>query len=122
MSEPGSDIGRLVAARDRVVVSVRVVAFGHALLEKLDAPFKAITAHAWPLRLPPDTPAGALDAALAASLEPGALDTRALCPLPVMGLPGWCGANEDPAFYNDAAVFRPGRRGPAGGAAVSVRS
>ncbi|MCZ8103767.1 MAG: DUF3025 domain-containing protein, partial [Burkholderiales bacterium] len=84
-------------------------AFGHALLEKLDAPFKAITAHAWPLRLAPDTPADALDAALAASLEPRMLDARAFCPLPVMGLPDWCEANADPGFYNDAAVFRPGR-------------
>jgi hypothetical protein len=99
-----------VAQRARLVASVRVHAFGHALLEKLEAPFKAITAHAWPLRLPPGTPPDALDAALAASLEPGALATRAFCPLPVMGLPGWCEANADPAFYNDAAVFRPGRR------------
>jgi hypothetical protein len=111
-----------VEHRARLHASVRVHAFGHALLEKLDAPYKAITAHAWPLRCPPDTPAHALDAALAASLEPGALDTRALCPLPVMGLPGWCAASEDPAFYNDAAVFRPGRRGPAGDAAVPLRS
>lgn len=98
-----------IAHRARLVASVRVHAFGHALLEKLDAPFKAITAHAWPLRLPPDTPADALDAALAASLEPGALDTRAFCPLPVMGLPEWCEANAEPGFYNDATVFRPGR-------------
>jgi hypothetical protein len=98
-----------VARRERLVASVRVHAFGHALLEKLDAPFKAITAHAWPLRLPAGTPPGELDAALAASLGPGTLDSRAFCPLPVMGLPHWCGANADPAFYNDAAVFRPGR-------------
>ncbi len=98
-----------VVHRERLAASVRVHAFGHALLEKLDAPFKAITAHAWPLRLPADTPVHALDAALAASLEPAALDTRAFCPLPVMGLPDWCEANADPAFYNDPAVFRPGR-------------
>lgn len=103
-----------VAQRARLVASVRVHAFGHALLEKLESPFKAITAHAWPLRLPADTPPCALDTALAASLEPAGLDARALCPLPVMGLPGWCGANTDPAFYNDATVFRPGRRGAAG--------
>ena len=104
-----------VAQRARLASSVRVHVFGHALLEKLESPFKAITAHAWPLRLPPDTPADALDAALAARLEPGALEARAFCPLPVMGLPGWCGANADPAFYNDTAVFRPGRRGAATG-------
>jgi hypothetical protein len=103
-----------VVHRERLVASVRVHVFGHALLEKLESPFKAITAHAWPLRVAPDTPPRELDAALAASLEPGTLDARAFCPLPVMGLPGWCGANADPAFYNDAAVFRPGRRGAAG--------
>ncbi|MFN7642409.1 MAG: DUF3025 domain-containing protein [Burkholderiales bacterium] len=99
-----------VAGRSRVERSVRVHVFGHALLEKLDAPFKAITAHAWPLRLDAGAPPAEVDRVLAASLEPGRLSSRALCPLPVMGLPGWCDANRDPAFYNDAAVFRPGRR------------
>ena len=102
--------GLFVAARDRVVVSVRVVAFGHALLEKLESPFKAITAHAWPLRLPADTPPAVLDAALADSLTPDRLGTRAFCPLPVLGVPGWCDGNRDPAFYNDSTVFRAGRR------------
>ncbi|MFP5413283.1 MAG: DUF3025 domain-containing protein, partial [Gammaproteobacteria bacterium] len=27
-----------------------------------------------------------------------------------LGIPGWWPGNEDPAFYNDASVFRPGRR------------
>jgi hypothetical protein len=99
-----------VAGRGRVERSVRVHVFGHALLEKLDAPFKAITAHAWPLRLDAGAPPVEVDRVLAASLEPGRLSSRAFCPLPVMGLPGWCDANQDPAFYNDAAVFRPGRR------------
>ncbi|MFM1989146.1 MAG: hypothetical protein RJA99_2103 [Pseudomonadota bacterium] len=102
--------GLFVARRDAVVRGVRVHAFGHALLEKLEAPFKAITAHAWPLRLPADAPPDVVDGALAASLEPARLSTRAFCPLPVMGLPEWCDANRDPAFYNDATVFRPGRR------------
>jgi hypothetical protein len=99
-----------VAGRSRVERSVRVHVFGHALLEKLDAPFKAITAHAWPLRLDAATPPAEVDRVLAASLEPGRLSARAFYPLPVMGLPGWCDANQDPEFYNDVAVFRPGRR------------
>ena len=43
-----------------------VLPFGHALLEKLVAPYKSITAHSWPLHvagLPADRPS--LDAALA---------------------------------------------------------
>jgi hypothetical protein len=99
-----------VAGRERLARAVRVAVFGHALLEKLDAPYKAVTAHAWPLRLPPGAACSEIDAALAHALEPGRLSSRALCPLPVMGLPGWCEANRDPAFYNDAAVFRTGRR------------
>ncbi len=99
-----------VAGRRQLERSVRVYAFGHALLEKLDAPFKAITAHAWPLRLAPDTPLPEVDRALAASLEPDRLSSRAFCPLPVMGLPHWCDANRDPGFYRDPAVFRTGRR------------
>jgi hypothetical protein len=101
-----------VVERARLARSVRVRVFGHALLEKLDAPFKGITAHAWPLRMPPDASPAELDAALAASLVPQAMSSRLFCPLPVMGLPGWCEANRDPAFYNDPAVFRPGRRRP----------
>ena len=109
-----------VGRRAALVDAVRVHPVGHALLEKLDAPFKGITAHAWPLRLPADAPPDALDAALAASLQAGLVGalaagtsaSRAFCPLPVMGLPGWCEGNADPAFYNDATVFRPGRRRP----------
>ena len=29
--------------------------------------------------------------------------------LPVLGVPGWWGANETAAFYADPAVFRPAR-------------
>ena len=32
-----------------------------------------------------------------------------LLPLPVLGVPGWCDANGDPAYYEDVAVFRPAR-------------
>jgi hypothetical protein len=30
-------------------------------------------------------------------------------PLPVLGIPGWAPGNEEPAFYDDTAVFRAGR-------------
>ena len=30
-------------------------------------------------------------------------------PLPVLGVPGWWPANENPGFYDDADVFRPAR-------------
>ncbi|NUO87344.1 MAG: DUF3025 domain-containing protein, partial [Cupriavidus sp.] len=106
--------GRLfVEGRSRWERDCAVVPFGHALLEKLVQPYKAVTAHAWILPLVPGDPA--LDAMLAGSLQSaadaGALrGGRSFAPLPVMGIPGWCEDNADPDFYNDATVFRPGRR------------
>lgn len=43
-------------------------------------------------------------------LSDGALNTQRFAPLPVLGIPGWWGANENPAFYDDPQVFRRGRR------------
>lgn len=99
-----------VLRRAEVAGRVGLRVFGHALLEKLDAPYKAITAHAWLLPLPPDASDAEVDAALAARLDATPLQPDALSPLPVLGFPGWCEANRDPAFYNDPQVFRPGRR------------
>jgi hypothetical protein len=87
---------------------VRPVVFGHALLEKLNAPYKAITAHALPVALPAEASLADVDAHVAAALE-SALTPRQLLPLPVLGIPGWAD-NDDPAYYDDTAVFRPLRR------------
>jgi hypothetical protein len=95
-------------------VACAVLPFGHALLEKLVAPYKSITAHAWPVRVAAlPTHAASLDAALADLLLNIELTPRNFRPLPVMGIPGWCDANKDAGFYSDAAVFRSGRRGTA---------
>ena len=90
----------------------RLVLFGHALLEKLVAPRKDMTAHVWRVNAPLGAGAdpGAADAWLAAQLQPATLATKPFTPLPVLGVPGWWAANEDPAFYDDATVFRPARR------------
>ena len=76
----------------------RLELFGHALLEKLAQPYKSITAHVYVV--PPDAP-GDL------GLQPGHLVPKPFLPLPVLGVPGWWSANEDPSFYDDAEVFRP---------------
>ncbi len=72
----------------------RFEVFGHALLEQLStAPRKGLTAHvllADPL-----------------SLTPTQWAHKPFLPLPVLGIPGWWPANEDPAFYEDKQVFRP---------------
>lgn len=87
-----------------------VLPFGHALLEKLIAPYKSITAHAWPVRAALSADRTSLDVALADTLLNAELIPRDFRPLPVMGIPGWCDANEDADFCLDTTVFRPGRR------------
>ena len=79
--------------------AVRLVVFGHALLEKLMQPRKAITAHVWLID-------ELSDDALASSLAPERLAAKDFLPLPVLGVPGWWQANEEPGFYDDADVFR----------------
>jgi len=86
----------------------QLVLFGHALLEKLLAPRKAITAHV--VRLPAGCgDLAAADAWLARDLGAARLAEKPFAPLPVLGVPGWWPANADPAFYADARVFRPAR-------------
>lgn len=89
----------------------RLVLFGHALLEKLVTPYKSITAHVYrapvPLALGDDL--AAWDAWLADRLTASELASKPFTPLPVLGVPGWWPANEDPAFYGDTTVFRPVR-------------
>lgn len=79
--------------------------FGHSLLEKLVLPRKAITAHV--LLVQPGMEAIAdLDAWVATTLSATTLAAKPFANLPVLGVPGWWPANEDPAFYQDPAVFR----------------
>ena len=89
----------------------RLVLFGHALLEKLVTPYKSITAHV--LREPVPVVLGddlvAWDGWLAQRLSAPVLAAKPFTPLPVLGVPGWWAANNDPAYYADAGVFRPAR-------------
>jgi hypothetical protein len=82
--------------------SAQLVLFGHALLEKLMQPRKAITAHVWLVD-------AIHDETLASSLNSERLSAKDFLPLPVLGVPGWWAANEEPGFYDDAEVFRPRR-------------
>ena len=87
----------------------RLWTFGHAALEKAVQPYKSITVHLW--RVPQDVAQADLDTWLARDLTPEKLARKPFSPLPLLGVPGWWLANEDPAFYTDASVFRP-RRSP----------
>jgi hypothetical protein len=92
--------------------------FGHALLEKLVAPYKACTAHAWIVDVPiayfswntAARDAWLDDAVSGALLAADELTGRVFAPLPVLGIPGWWPANAAPSFYDDRSIFRAGRR------------
>jgi hypothetical protein len=93
----------------------RVYLFGHALMEKLVSPYKAITGHTWVveaeaaiLALPDSEIQAWLDAKVAEQLQ-GGLNTSNFRHLPVLGVPGWWPA-QDEDFYADRAVFRPARQ------------
>ncbi|WP_332750590.1 DUF3025 domain-containing protein [Hydrogenophaga sp.] len=105
------DWHRLFVTLRPLWAQARLVLFGHALLEKLVTPYKSITAHV--LRVPVPMALGedlaAWDAWLARGLSGPVLAGKPFTPLPVMGVPGWWPANEDPAYYADADVFRPRR-------------
>ena len=95
--------------------SAEVCLFGHALLEKLVAPYKAITGHAWVIHVDqayfkdaPEVRRAHIDAVVAAEIANG-LATSDFSHLPILGVPGWW-PQQSPEFYADAAVFRPKRR------------
>lgn len=84
---------------------VHIQIFGHAALEKLVKPYKAITVHLW--RVPMGVPMAEWDHWLAQDLQPEKLAQKPFLPTPVLGIPGWWPENQNPAFYADAQVFRP---------------
>ncbi len=118
----------LLACRASWGQRCEVRCFGHALLEKLVSPYKACTAHAWvvaapaayfswPLRQREAWLDETVSQALKALPE---LSSRLFAPLPVLGIPGWWPDNENPAFYDDLAVFRRGRHRDVAGSDVRI--
>jgi hypothetical protein len=113
-------VDALWTRRGQFGAGAEVWLFGHALMEKLVAPRKAITAHtrvvfapAEVFRLPWDARRdwidGAESAALAADgLSTDGLNTAGFMPLQALGVPGWW-PGQDEAFYRDETVFRPKR-------------
>jgi hypothetical protein len=76
--------------------------FGHALMEKLTQPRKAMTAHVWVVPQQVN-----LQTHLIEVLTPALLASKPYLPMPVLGVPGWSAANEEPGYYDDVQVFRP---------------
>ncbi len=82
-----------------------LVLFGHALLEKLVSPRKAITAHVYRAHVASNSIAD-LDAWMATDLSAEKLASKPFAHLPVLGVPGWWAANQEATFYADVTVFR----------------
>jgi hypothetical protein len=116
-------LARLLAGRDWTAAfvarrdawsGVRPYVIGHAVLEKLLAPWPGITAKCLFMavsELPEAGPPPAwLDRAIAEAWERGDVARPAdLFPVPVLGIPGWWPDNEEAAFYDNREVFRPAR-------------
>lgn len=95
------------ARRNEVRAAMRFLVFEHAIHEQSLAPYKGVTAKALLvpvdralLAAPGQTLLAQMDDCTASHFaRPDALgSTRSLHPLPVLGIPGWTHANEDPAF------------------------
>lgn len=90
-----------VVQRAEVEAHMRFSVIGHAVLEKLLAPYPGITGKCLGLATTPDR-----EAAAVVAVEK--LDTpRALHPMPVQGVPAWDAANNAPGYYDNREVFRP---------------
>ena len=93
--------------------AAQVWCFGHALMEKLVRPYKAITAHTWVVwvdptffTLPIESQTQKIDSKVAEQLRLHPISTRDYSHLPVLGIPTWW-PKQDAEFYADTQVFRP---------------
>lgn len=102
-------------------VQVAVYIFGHALLEQLIQPRKALCAHSVVIyveqeffTLTTSERMSYLDNNLAnvmdKLLSKDNVTPRQLAPLPILGVPHFWPENSNPSFYDDSRVFRSGRQ------------
>lgn len=99
------DWQRLFGALRPLWREAHLLLFGHALMEKLVAPRKSMTAHVYRVLAVGDSIAD-MDAWLAQDLCADKLAAKPFAHLPVLGVPGWWAANQNFSFYDDSLVFR----------------
>ena len=106
--------------REQVRKQMRFFLFGHALYHKALDPFVGMTGKGVLLavpdafaELPLNSQIAEADRLLAAHVwnRNRMRHGREFSPLPVLGVPGWWGGNEEESFYENTAHFRPGRGG-----------
>ena len=104
------DWARLFGELRPLWAQAQLILFGHALMEKLVRPRKAITAHVYRIKILSVKTSNAdwpdIDHWLASELDARVIQAKPFAPLPVLGVPGWWPANESPGFYADPDVFR----------------
>lgn len=95
--------------RQRVERCMAFLIFGHGLLEKALHPYIGMTGLGIVLETH-DIGSGNnhIDAILPSRLE-GLSNPSGLCPVPLLGYPGWDRRNCDPAYYDNANYFRKSR-------------
>lgn len=105
--------------RERVEASMDFFLFGHGLYEKALQPYVGMTGQGLLLPVeqaffgwPAERRLAHLDELLAQYLAAPehCRDTAELTPVPLLGVPGWTPDNDSPAYYDNTAYFRPGRR------------
>lgn len=106
-----------VEQREQFIAHADIFLFGHAIMEKLVRPYKAITAHTFVCWVEPHfhdlnetEKCSVLDSQIAEQLtqKVGAIELlpSIFSPLPVLGIPGWW-HDQTEEFYADKSVFRP---------------
>ena len=88
--------------RERIAEHVHAIVIGHGLLDRLRAPFRALTAQA----LVVDTDVRDADAAAASQMCARDFAPDRLAPLPVAALPGWDAERIGERLFDDEEVFR----------------
>jgi len=99
----------------------RLQIVGHALLEQLaTAPRKPLTAFVWAAddRAAPGAGPASQGCRGPATAAVESWAGQPFLPLPVLGVPGWWLANQQPSFYADSGVFRPPKALPVAGVVV----
>src|SRR5262249_13512630 len=96
--------------RDVVETRVRAIVVGHGLLDKLRAPYRALTAQALVIDIASigdgETRMERLDAAAAQRIGDPQFGPHWITPLPIAALPGWDTEDIGEHLFDDRAVFR----------------
>ncbi|MBI3528316.1 MAG: DUF3025 domain-containing protein [Betaproteobacteria bacterium] len=107
--------------REQVRKRMRFLLFGHALYHKALNPFVGMTGKGVLFEvpdafaeLPLNSQIAEADRLLAAHVwdRKRMSHGREFSPLPVLGVAGWWGGNEEESFYENTEYFRPGRGSP----------